>query len=547
VGFKSLSRVLLLCCVLTITLFANTPKDLSFFDDKPRSLVKDYYIYRYLKKPTTTSDEADKLLGQTSRMSMKLFHAYAKKLDDPAFKKVSKCLKMKLKPLLKSDDECLAIKFSIYSATKLDKKELKDVERRLNKYKISKALHVIYSNNPFESMVAGDSELFFTIFNNVGSKYRKKYLDHTVSKKKIKELENNWNINNTIKYTVTKRELKNFNKSLIYINRFSKVLSHESLFFLGLNALQLRYKKLAMAFFDESYKRAYYRMDKDKVLFWQFLVSKDKKYKKLIEKSFDLNIYTLLSGVKNNQVIVPKTLKENHNYDEKNPFGWTKLLKDSKGKNTKELEEMAKNFLYTNTLPHYSYLMEKASGYKKHYFPIPYTQYLKKTDKKRVALIMAIARQESRLIPSALSHSYALGMMQFMPFLARAIAKEQNIKNFDLDNMFDPKVALKFANVHLNWLERSLYHPLFIAYAYNGGIGFTKKLLQTNIFRKGDYEPFLSMELVYYDESRKYGKKVLANYVTYMQILGESISIYNLFEKLTIPEETDKFRTTISN
>jgi len=547
VGFKSLSRVLLLCCVLTITLFANTPKDLSFFDDKPRSLVKDYYIYRYLKKPTTTSDEADKLLGQTSRMSMKLFHAYAKKLDDPAFKKVSKCLKMKLKPLLKSDDECLAIKFSIYSATKLDKKELKDVERRLNKYKISKALHVIYSNNPFESMVAGDSELFFTIFNNVGSKYRKKYLDHTVSKKKIKELENNWNINNTIKYTVTKRELKNFNKSLIYINRFSKVLSHESLFFLGLNALQLRYKKLAMAFFDESYKRAYYRMDKDKVLFWQFLVSKDKKYKKLIEKSFDLNIYTLLSGVKNNQVIVPKTLKENHNYDEKNPFGWTKLLKDSKGKNTKELEEMAKNFLYTNTLPHYSYLMEKASGYKKHYFPIPYTQYLKKTDKKRVALIMAIARQESRLIPSALSHSYALGMMQFMPFLARAIAKEQNIKNFDLDNMFDPKVALKFANVHLNWLERSLYHPLFIAYAYNGGIGFTKKLLQSNTFRKGDYEPFLSMELVYYDESRKYGKKVLANYVTYMQILGESISIYNLFEKLTIPEETDKFRTTISN
>jgi len=547
VGFKSLSRVLLLCCVLTITLFANTPKDLSFFDDKPRSLVKDYYIYRYLKKPTTTSDEADKLLGQTSRMSMKLFHAYAKKLDDPAFKKVSKCLKMKLKPLLKSDDECLAIKFSIYSATKLDKKELKDVERRLNKYKISKALHVIYSNNPFESMVAGDSELFFTIFNNVGSKYRKKYLDHTVSKKKIKELENNWNINNTIKYTVTKRELKNFNKSLIYINRFSKVLSHESLFFLGLNALQLRYKKLAMAFFDESYKRAYYRMDKDKVLFWQFLVSKDKKYKKLIEKSFDLNIYTLLSGVKNNQVIVPKTLKENHNYDEKNPFGWTKLLKDSKGKNTKELEEMAKNFLYTNTLPHYSYLMEKASGYKKHYFPIPYTQYLKKTDKKRVALIMAIARQESRLIPSALSHSYALGMMQFMPFLARAIAKEQNIKNFDLDNMFDPKVALKFANVHLNWLERSLYHPLFIAYAYNGGIGFTKKLLQSNTFRKGDYEPFLSMELVYYDESRKYGKKVLANYVTYMQILGESISIYNLFEKLTIPKETDKFRTTISN
>jgi soluble lytic murein transglycosylase len=542
VGFKNVSRVLLLCYVSTLTLFANVPENISFFNDKPRSLVKDYYIYRYLKKPTTTSDEADKLLGQTSRMSMKLFHAYAKKLDDPGFKKVSKCLKMKLKPLLKSDDECLAIKFSIYSATKLDKKELKNIEKRLNKYKISKALHVIYSDNPFKSMIDGDSELFFTIFNNVGSKYRKKYLDHTVSKEKIKELENNWKINSTIKYTVTKRELKNFNKSLIHINRFSKVLSHESLFFLGLNALQLRYKKLAMAFFDESYKKAYYRMDKDKVLFWQFLVTKDNKYKNLIEKSFDLNVYTLLSGIKNNQIIVPKTVKENLNYDEKNPFGWTKLLRDSKDKNTKELEKMAKNFLYTNTLPHYSYLMEKASGYKKHYFPLPYTQYLQNVDNKRIALIMAIARQESRLVPSALSHSYALGMMQFMPFLARAIAKEQNIKNFDLDNMFNQEIALKFANVHLDWLERSLYHPLFIAYAYNGGIGFTKRLLQSNTFRKGDYEPFLSMELVYYDESRKYGKKVLANYVTYMQILGEPVSIYNLFEKLTVPKETDKFR-----
>jgi len=50
------------------------------------------------------------------------------------------------------------------------------------------------------------------------------------------------------------------------------------------------------------------------------------------------------------------------------------------------------------------------------------------------------------------------------------------------------------------------------------------------------------MELVHYDESRKYGKKVLANYVTYMWILGQPISIFNLFEDLTNPIKTDKFR-----
>ncbi|MDA7848180.1 lytic transglycosylase domain-containing protein [Sulfurospirillum sp.] len=540
--FKNFGRVLLLCLLFSSSLYSEVPKDLSFFDDKPRGLAKDFYIYRYLKQPTTTSKEAEKLLELTSRMSMKLFHAYADKLDDSGFKKVSKCLKMGLEPLLKSDDECLAIKFSLYYATKLDKQELQQIEKRLVHYNVSKSLHVIYSDNPFKSMTNGDANLFFDIFNSVGGKYRQKFLDHEISKEKIKELEKSWKINSTIKYVVTGRKLKNFKKSLIHVNRFAKTLSHESLFFLGLNALQLRYNSLAMAFFDEAYKKAYYQMDKDKILFWQFLLSKDKKYKNEIQKSFDLNIYTLLAGVKNKRIMIAKAWEQHPNYDEKNPFGWTKLIRDSKGKNKEELEIMANSFLYGSTLPHYSYLMEKASGYKDHYFPIPYTQYLQGVDKQRIALIMAIARQESRLVPSALSHSYALGMMQFMPFLARAIAKEENLTSFDLDDMFDPKIALKFANIHLDWLEKSLYNPLFISYAYNGGIGFTKRLLLSGTFTKGTYEPFLSMELVHYDESRKYGKKVLANYVTYMDILGEPVSIYDIFKDLTNPSKTDRFR-----
>ena len=540
-GFKTLSRVFILCILFSVTLFALVPKDLSFFNDKPRGIAKDFYIYRYLQKPTTTPEEAEKLLEMTSRMSMKLFHAYAKRLNEPGFTKVSKCLKMKLKPLLKSDDECLAIKFSPYYATLLSKDELKNVEKRLSKYNISKSLHVIYAKDPFQAMIDGDANLFFNIFNRVGSKYRINFLDHEISKEKIKELEKSWKINTTINYVVSGRKLKQFNKSLLQIDRFSKTLSHQSLFFLGLNALQLRYNKLAMAFFDEAYKKAYYQMDKDKVLFWQFLVSKDEKYKDKIKESFDLNVYTLLSGVKNNRIMIAKAWEQNPNYDEKNPFGWTQLLADVKNKTPDELKTMADTFLYGSTLPHYSYLMEKASGYKDHYFPIPYTQYLEGVTNQRKALIMAIARQESRLVPSAISSSYALGMMQFMPFLATAIAKEQKMKNFDLDDMFDPKTALKFANIHLDWIERSLQNPLFIAYAYNGGLGFTKRLLKSGTFNQGTYEPFLSMELVYYAESRKYAKKVLANYVTYMQILGEKVSIYELFEN-TITNNTDDLK-----
>ncbi len=539
---KAFFRSLLLCSFLSVHLLGGTPKDITFFDDKPAGVAKDFYIYRYLKKPSTTSQEAWKLLEQTTNMSMKLFHAYANKLDDAGTKKVSNCLKMKLKVLLKSDDECLAIKFSPYYATLLSKDRVKDIEKRLKNYDISNSLKVIYSKDPFESMINGNSKLFFDVFNRVGSSYRVKFLDHEITKQKIKELEKSRKFNTTVKYVVTGRKMKQFNKSLIFVDRFSKNLTHKTLFFLGLNALQLRYNTLAMAFFDEAYKKAFYRMDKDKLLFWQFLVSNDPKYKDAIKKSFDINIYTLLMDIKNDRIITAKATKKNPNYDEKNPFGWTKLHNEAKNKTSKELKKIAQEYKYSNTIPIYSYLMEKASRYQDHYFALPFTQYLKKSDNQRVALIMAISRQESRLIPSALSHSYAMGMMQFMPFLSRAIAKQEGMKGFDVDDMFDPKTALKFANIHLDWLERSLYNPLFIAYAYNGGIGFTKKLLLSGTFKKGEYEPFLSMELVHYDESRKYAKKVLANYIVYMNILGEKVSIHKLVGELTDPSKTDRFR-----
>lgn len=540
--FSFLGRATLLCFLFISTLFSTVPTSLDFFDDKPKGVAKDFYIYRYLQQPTTSSSDAIKLMALTSHMSMKLFHAFAQRIDDAGMKRDSQCIKMKLKDLLEQDVDCLAAGFSTYDATKLPKNELQEIEIKLKDYKLSKSLHVLYADDPFKSMIQGDKELFFNTFNKVGNAYRQKFFNHKISKKKIKELENSWQINQTIKYSIMDKKLQNFQKSLLHVDRFSKVLSHQSLFLLGLNALKHNYNNLSIAFFDEAYKKAYYKMDKDKVLFWQFLVTNDNKYKQLLKESFDLNIYTLLAGVKNKRIMIAKAWEKNPNYDETNPFGWTTFLASTKGKDNQELEEMAQTFLYGSTLPHFSYLMEKASGYKDHYFPVPYTEYLKDTDKKRIALIMAIARQESRLIPSAISHSYALGMMQFMPFLARAIAKEKGIENFDLDNMFKPKVALDFANTHLDYLEKYLYNPLFIAYAYNGGIGFTKRLLKSGTFREGAYEPFMSMELVPYDESRKYGKKVLANYITYMQILHQNVSVYDLFGELTHPEKTDKFR-----
>ena len=113
--------------------------------------------------------------------------------------------------------------------------------------------------------------------------------------------------------------------------------------------------------------------------------------------------------------------------------------------------------------------------------------------------------------------------------------------------MFKPSVAYKFANHHLDYLEKYLSNPVFIAYAYNGGIGFTKRMLQKgDLFNKNSvykkYEPFLSMELVPYAESRNYAKKVLSNYIIYLAILNSSTKISQFFENLMIPGASEKFR-----
>lgn len=176
-------------------------------------------------------------------------------------------------------------------------------------------------------------------------------------------------------------------------------------------------------------------------------------------------------------------------------------------------------------------------------------EFIGTNDISRQALILAIARQESRFVPSAVSVSYALGMMQFMPFVANDIGKKKlGIPGFKEDDMFKPRVAYEFANYHLNYLEKYLKNPIFVAYAYNGGLGFTRrmitggKLFNANTSKYARFEPFISMELVPYAESREYAKKVLANYVIYSSILGSNIKISKFFEKLAIPGGAESFR-----
>lgn len=69
--------VLSLCFCLP--LLASDPVTLAFFQDKPRSLAKDFYIYEYLQRPETTPQEAKALFGAVHTMNMRFFSSFCQK------------------------------------------------------------------------------------------------------------------------------------------------------------------------------------------------------------------------------------------------------------------------------------------------------------------------------------------------------------------------------------------------------------------------------------------------------------------------------------
>lgn len=423
-------RILFLLSLFAFLSFSTTLQAKKFtyaqISEMPRSIEKDYYIWRFLSQNTTTAAEAKKIINQASRLNTKLRAAYKSR-----------------------------------TGTKLN------IE--LPKLKVH-----------------GDEN-------------------------------KNW-------------------------RRRSK--AHKS-FKHGLALMQQKKPRQASVYFRDAHENYVKQYDKDKSLFWLYLSTKDDNYIKELRESCNPNIYTLMAADTVN-ARYPKTITQSiwksriWGFDVEDPIEWAKIK--HKMYSGADLDDLADDHKSQETIGIYTYLKAKACNYTESYFPMPYRDAMKHMSPERQALIYAIARQESRFVPASVSRSFALGMMQFMPFLVKHVAKERGEK-IDLDDMFNPYKAIEYADHHLDYLTSYLYHPLFIAYAYNAGIGFTRRhITKKSNFRRGPYEPYMSMEKMENHEAREYGKKVLANYVIYLNKLGVATRIFPLLKTLATPSETDKFR-----
>lgn len=543
-----------LSCFIVLNIYANNEVSndifsknfkvtLEWLEDKPKSFAKDFYIIQYLKQNNISEQNATTAFEMARNKDGRIKKAYNDIVSTIPPEDL-KCYRAKTEELLKqNDDRCLALGLTLNEAVYLTRTQLKSVISRIDNYPTLKNdLAVIAADNFDEELLKTNSHRFYRLFFSVGKTYRSKKFNKPLPSTFIEQISLDKDFNRFVKYIITNDNLDNLQKSLFLV-KDNKEITHRTLFSLSLNALKYGYESLALDYLAKASKKAYFQMDKDKVKFWQYLITKNNDFLNEISKSWDNNIYSLyakelLNIMPDNivyQIDIPNTETSFNIYDQ---FEWIKILEDTKKSlDEKKLLKYQQLFTHKNTLPHYAFVLERFKKYRTQYFITPFEDVVNNYSTEEKVLIYSIARQESRFIPSAISPATAQGVMQIMPFLSKSIAEKHN-ESYNIYEQFKPEINIEYAKRHLRVLKKQFNNnPLFIAYAYNGGASYTKGQFEKGLFKNnGKYEPFFSMEMISYDETRRYGKKVLANYYIYNNHLNKenSIKLSSIFQSLTL-------------
>ena len=516
---------------------------------KPEGHVRNFQLWEYLQQEAVSSAEAERAFTLFDGVNYKLYMAYAARSDDPYVKETARCWSLGGAQLLtESSDDCVRMALSPGRVAGLSRESKTALYRRFHQTPDAPWLEAMSELTPESDLTKLDPKLFVKIALSAGSSYRHEMFDRDYPAAFVRELSGANGFDRLVKLVVTDDEMGRFQRALLAVQ--PERVASQCAFFLALNQLRYGHEEATLRLLQRAYDTFYYRMDKDKSLFWQYLVTEKPQLLRLLAQSVDINIYSLYANellerrVDNYFITLNVSPRKKPDVDITDPFEWEGLVDAIRGTPKEELFDLARRYRSEPMLPVQAFILERAYGYKMHSYIAPYgdAMYGMKSDKR--AMMLSLMRQESRFIPSALSRSYALGLMQMMPFLVKAMDKEQEVSTGSLEKMFDPETNIAYASRHLDYLEKYLYHPLLIAYAYNGGIGFTKRYLLDGAFEKSSYEPFWSMEMMANSESREYGKKVLANYIVYKRIFGERVSIGRLFDNLKHPSRSDRFRAS---
>ena len=525
---------------------------LEFLKSQPAGYARDFYIWYFINQDSVSIKEAKEAYELVFKKSQRIEKAMQEKGAPHELPKDIYCKNLLLEKLVSSDAECISIGLKFSSVWQMDERMAKKFANKLlntefgalgAQIEFLKSVQKLEPTKRLEALFNAGAKDVGVILSGLNYQQKLELLDSIpVPQDALLGVMNGNDIllNRTMGNLILDSRFKYIKQALDKIEVSSS--DSNTFFLLGINAIMQKskgYANRALSYFKKSQNTANDPFMQDRALWWQYLVSKDKQYLKTLSESGFVDIFSITA----NQVLntTPKfslitdfkSSAKPYKLDIKDPFAWQNLrTKIGELKDKAFLDELA--LLYQeDTFPHLIYFLNRQYRYQHNYFIFAYDEPKLFENAHQKALTYAVARQESNLLPALVSTSYALGMMQIMPFNVEPFAKSMGLKNITLFDMFDPKIALRFGNFYLKELEREFKNPLFVAYAYNGGPGFLRRTLAKNqLFLKDrEYEPWLSMELLAYEESRFYGMKVLANYVIYSQMLGEKIDVQKMLNE----------------
>jgi soluble lytic murein transglycosylase len=152
-------------------------------------------------------------------------------------------------------------------------------------------------------------------------------------------------------------------------------------------------------------------------------------------------------------------------------------------------------------------------------FPKPYWPDLKKFSSQNSLdpyLVASLIRQESEFNPSAVSRANALGLMQLLPKVGSAVAKQEKLAHFSSGQLFTPEVNLQLGTRYFREMVDKFGSFEYALAAYNAGTNRVDDWLGQGKYR----DPQEFVESIPFTETREYVQAILRNANVYRQLYG---------------------------
>lgn len=130
-------------------------------------------------------------------------------------------------------------------------------------------------------------------------------------------------------------------------------------------------------------------------------------------------------------------------------------------------------------------------------------------------LAHALIKQESRYQPQIVSKVGAIGLMQLMPYTARAVARDLKLKSPEVKDLMQPEINIKLGVKYMEDVFQSFNNNMIYAIgSYNAGPVALKRWVR----KDPNKDPDEFIEDIPYQETKGYVKKVLMNYWIYKKL-----------------------------